>query len=279
MIGAILIRLTSWQCSLGYVPSRVGRPSGLAFKVSRRISDALGEAIARIASLKVDLDPVPHSPSILMCMPTFQGAQWVDEAIESAFLQKHVDWHLYIVDDGSTDSTQEILKRWKARHPDRITIHLLTENSYPSNSINHGLTWFLDHPEFEAFTLLDQDDVIMPDALWRSMRQLGPHCKVVRFKVARYNADLSEWYFNFYAWAQLLISRDVIEHVGLRKDRSVELPSDSDYLTRIYQDAAARGYSVIPTRFICQKMRVHGANQILQQATKSAQRLRRRLGM
>ncbi len=277
MIRPLLVQLTKWQCALGHRLHAGEKRRSLQSKLGARISDWLGELIARIAPLAATPDSLVTQPSVLIAMPTFQGEEWVDEAIESVLQLKDAIWHLYIVDDGSTDKTPEKLKRWKANHPDDITLHLLEKNSYPANSINQCLRWFIDHPEFDVFTLLDQDDVILPDALSRSLRLLGPHSKVVRCKVSRYNKDFSEWFFDAFAWAQLFIAREVIERVGFRKDRSVDHPSDTDYLNRIFRDAAEQGYAVVPTRFTCQKMRVHGANQILRQSTKSAKYLKHRL--
>ena len=48
-------------------------------------------------------------PDISVIIPCFNGERWISFAIESALSQEGVNIEVIVVDDGSTDSTNEIL--------------------------------------------------------------------------------------------------------------------------------------------------------------------------
>ena len=43
---------------------------------------------------------------------SYNYAEFIGQAIESVINQSDPDWHLYIFDNGSTDNTEEIVKKW-----------------------------------------------------------------------------------------------------------------------------------------------------------------------
>jgi len=51
-----------------------------------------------------------HSPFISICMPTYNRAKYIKEAIESAIDQDYNNFEIIVLDDGSTDNTEEIVK-------------------------------------------------------------------------------------------------------------------------------------------------------------------------
>ena len=57
---------------------------------------------------------------VLVLMSTYNGEKYLGQQIESILAQEKVDVHLMIRDDGSTDNTRNVLKRYE--NNDRITI-------------------------------------------------------------------------------------------------------------------------------------------------------------
>ena len=54
-------------------------------------------------------------------MSTYNGEKYVAEQIDSILDQTYKDIHLYIRDDGSTDGTMDVLKRY-VKDP-RVTVY------------------------------------------------------------------------------------------------------------------------------------------------------------
>lgn len=239
----------------------------------------MGSVISVIRHAQLTTQQTSNDKRVLISMCTFQGERWVDEAIQSVMHLNYSNWHLFILDDGSTDETKQKLEVWKAKCPSQITIKILPRNSYPATATNHSIQWFLDNPEFDAFTILDQDDIANPDFLDNCLNLMNDYCRVIRCRNARYNGDFSEFLYTYVADSQLLIAREVIERLGTRINCGQGIPTDTEYLQRIFADAAAHHYAVVSTRKVCQKMRIHGSNQMLKQDTKRAIKMRKLLGI
>ena len=47
-------------------------------------------------------------PTLDIILPVYNTERYLDQCIESIVNQKFNDWHLIIMDDGSTDSSPEI---------------------------------------------------------------------------------------------------------------------------------------------------------------------------
>lgn len=94
---------------------------------------------------------------ISVIVPTFNRANFLPEAVESALNQTEVDVEVIIIDDGSTDDTAAVIERKRALWGNRVR-YIWQENSERSVARNHGLKYATG----EYVTFLDSDDV------WRS---------------------------------------------------------------------------------------------------------------
>ncbi|MCS6926697.1 MAG: glycosyltransferase [Candidatus Binatia bacterium] len=93
----------------------------------------------------------------------FNGEQYLEEAIASVFAQTYTNWELLLVDDGSTDASTHLAKRYAARYPERVRYleHPGHQNRGMSASRNLGLA----HARGEFIAFLDADDVWLPKKL------------------------------------------------------------------------------------------------------------------
>lgn len=92
-------------------------------------------------------------PFFSIIIPTYNRAKTIHLPIESILNQTFEDWELIIVDDGSTDPTQNIVE---AYHDTRIR-YVWQENRKESAARNHGIS--LAQGEWLCF--LDSDDVYL----------------------------------------------------------------------------------------------------------------------
>jgi GalNAc5-diNAcBac-PP-undecaprenol beta-1,3-glucosyltransferase len=97
-------------------------------------------------------------PTVSIITATYNRSYILSRAIQSVLNQTFGDWELIIVDDGSTDETQEILSHISDQ---RVRIIRYSPNRGVAFARNRGL----DVMQGEWFTLLDSDDEIVPEAL------------------------------------------------------------------------------------------------------------------
>ncbi len=98
------------------------------------------------------------SPFFSIILPTFNRSDFIETAVQSVLGQEIKDWELIIVDDGSTDNTGEIIKKYLS--DPRIKYHYQS-NQERSKARNNGID--LATGKFICF--LDSDDQYLPNHL------------------------------------------------------------------------------------------------------------------
>jgi glycosyltransferase involved in cell wall biosynthesis len=101
---------------------------------------------------------------IAILMATYNSDRYVEEQLKSILSQTYPHWHLYIHDDGSADSTMEILSRYVEANPDRITIL-----DYPSQGNAYAnFMSLLSRVDSQLYMFADHDDVWHTDKVEKS---------------------------------------------------------------------------------------------------------------
>jgi glycosyltransferase involved in cell wall biosynthesis len=98
---------------------------------------------------------------VSVVIPAYNGDRFIAETIESVLQQTYPAWELIVVDDGSTDQTQQIVQAYCDRYPAQIHYH------YQSNQgVARARTAGIKLSRGEYIALLDQDDLLLPDKLF-----------------------------------------------------------------------------------------------------------------
>lgn len=106
--------------------------------------------------------------SVYVLMSTFNGERYLAEQIRSILSQKNLNIKLYIRDDGSDDSTKEIIKNFIKRDP---RLHLYEgENMGVKYSFLHLIQMVPSDADYYA--LSDQDDYWMDDKLFEAVQKI-----------------------------------------------------------------------------------------------------------
>ncbi|REK22599.1 MAG: glycosyltransferase family 2 protein [Planctomycetota bacterium] len=93
---------------------------------------------------------------ISVLMPAYNAEEYIAEAIDSVVGQTYPHWELLVIDDGSTDSTQEIVSRYVDRDE---RVRLL---EVPHGGISAARNAGLKAAKYPWAALLDADDVALP---------------------------------------------------------------------------------------------------------------------
>lgn len=92
--------------------------------------------------------------SVAILMSTYNGELFLKEQINSLLLQTVNNLKIYIRDDGSNDSTKNILSAYCKEHPDKFKIYF-GDNIGSSSSF----LWLLQNIEADIYFFCDQDDI------------------------------------------------------------------------------------------------------------------------
>ena len=97
-------------------------------------------------------------PKISVCIPTYNTARYLPEAIESVLRQEFVDYELVICDNASTDETSEICRSYDDM---RVRYVRFEERTNQAGNFNRCLKAACG----EFVTLLHADDFVLPGFL------------------------------------------------------------------------------------------------------------------
>lgn len=101
-------------------------------------------------------------------MPVYNGERFLAATIESVLKQTYTDFEFLIVNDGSSDRSEEIIRQWNDKRI-RLINHKENQGIYASNmeGINEAAGEFI--------ALMDHDDICLPDRLERQYEYLTAH--------------------------------------------------------------------------------------------------------
>jgi glycosyltransferase involved in cell wall biosynthesis len=212
-------------------------------------------------------------PEVSVIIPTYNRARDVCSAVDSVLAQRFDDLEVIVVDDGSTDETQELLER---RYGDRI-VYVYQENQERCVARNTGI----HHSSGTYVAFLDSDDVWLPDKLAAQMDMAGryPEAGLLYGRVFPIDSD-GRWHLReaeMVGWGEpeasrifdrlvmvnviptptVVVKRESLDRVGLF-DKAFSYCEDWDLWLRIafHYDvvfvpgavAGARVYDDIPSR-------------------------------
>lgn len=204
--------------------------------------------------------------SVSVVIPVFNGAPFVAKAVASVRAQRHGDVEILVVDDGSTDGTQEVLKHLEQSEGIRW---FQRSHGGPARSRNFGIEAARGH----YIALLDCDDVWLPGklaaqlAIMRTRPEVGlVHTDFdVRFEdgsleervTARSSREPMVQAFaggHVALPSTLLIRRSVLDQVG-RLDPELYGSEDSDLTIRLFR---VTSFECIDQVLVTKLQRGHG---------------------
>lgn len=102
---------------------------------------------------------------INIIMPTYNDSKTIVEALDSVKFQKYSNWELFIVNDGSTDNTENIVKDYiKKNNLESKITYIYEENSDQLNAIKTALKYIKD--DNSLIFILHSDDLLYNDSVF-----------------------------------------------------------------------------------------------------------------
>ena len=103
---------------------------------------------------------------VVVLMSTYNGEKFIEEQIKSLIKQQDVDIKILVRDDGSTDNTINILKKFK---DENVLDFYVGKNKKPAKSFMELLS---KSPDADYYAFCDQDDYWMPNKLSNAIQKL-----------------------------------------------------------------------------------------------------------
>jgi glycosyltransferase involved in cell wall biosynthesis len=104
---------------------------------------------------------VSSTPLVSVIVPTYEGAAFVGETIESVLAQTYEPIEIVVVDDASTDGTPDLV----AGYGERVRLERGRERLGPTRRRNEAISF----AQGELIAWLDQDDLWLPEKTEREV--------------------------------------------------------------------------------------------------------------
>jgi glycosyltransferase involved in cell wall biosynthesis len=208
-------------------------------------------------------------PQVSVIIPSYNGANYVQQAVDSVLRQTYGASEIIVVDDGSTDATRQVLLPYVR---ERKISYLYQKNGGPAKARNAGIR--AARGRYIAF--LDADDRWYPDKLGlqlallqkdRGLRVVHTRIEVVDRQERILNDVLYDnpvregWIFEdlllLRSWiflSSLFVERSVLDRVGVFNE-SLPTAEDTNLFIRI-----AREYRIGYLDRVLVQRRSHGMN-------------------
>ncbi len=112
-----------------------------------------------------------NTPKVSVIMPVYNGEKYLREAIESILSQTFKNFEFIIINDGSTDKTEDIILSYR----DPRIVYIKNEiNLKIVETLNKGLAY----ASGEYIARMDADDISLPDRLKMQVNYMDRHKNV-----------------------------------------------------------------------------------------------------
>lgn len=199
-------------------------------------------------------------PLVSILIPAYNAEKWLAESLQSAIAQTWRRKEIIVVDDGSTDRTAEVARRFASKEVRVVSI----PNGGLSAAVNHAIRL----SQGDYIQELDSDDLLSPDKIERQLAALreGDSKRLLlsspwayfHYRTSRASFipnslwhDLSpvEWLLRKMGEdlhmqnATWLVSRELIDAAGPWDER-LQYDQDGEYFTRVL--LASNGTRFVP---------------------------------
>lgn len=206
-------------------------------------------------------------PLVSVVIPAYNDEKYIEETIQSVLLQTYKNIEIIVVDDGSSDSTAELVRQLGSN------IKLLqVKNGGPAKARNAGIktssgeyiafldaddVWFPEKIEYQLDMFKENTGLVYTGRLWidSSGNPLKDQPVQNNFPSGQiFDAMLSA---NYMVTSSVILRRDVIDKIGMFDESDTFLNcQDYQYWLRICSEFEAEGSS---KKLI--KYRVHDSNR------------------
>lgn len=129
-----------------------------------------------------------EQPKISVILPVYNVEKYLEQCLDSICGQTLREIEIICVDDGSTDHSPEILRRYEQKDP-RVRV-CTQKNAGAGAARNYGISV----AKGQYFSFLDSDDFFEPDMLEKAYNEIKKeNAQIVVFRSDQYHEDKNEF--------------------------------------------------------------------------------------
>ncbi|HTA61907.1 MAG TPA: glycosyltransferase [Bacteroidia bacterium] len=175
-------------------------------------------------------------------IPTYNRASFIATTIQSVLNQTHPHFEIIVVDDGSTDNTEEVVKKIK----DKRINYYQKKNEERAAARNYGIS----KAKGDYITFLDSDDILLPNHLDEAKKIFEKETNVewlhlgykmvtienkLLYKIKKFKGNINSNLFqgNFISCNGIFIRKDIAIENLFNKIRALSASEDHELWLRL----------------------------------------------
>lgn len=126
-------------------------------------------------------------PKLSVIVPVYNTEKYIDKCLDSIVNQTFDNIEVIVVNDGSPDNSEKIIKEYEKKYPDKIK-YFKKENGGLSDTKNYGV----EKATGEYITFVDSDDYLDKDLYLQLAEEMRNQIDLIKFKFIRVNEQYEE---------------------------------------------------------------------------------------
>lgn len=169
---------------------------------------------------------------VSVILPCYNKAAYLADALDSVLQQSYQNWEAIVVNDGSSDNTEDIALEYVER--DQRIKYVSKENGGPSSARNRGIE--LANGEF--ILPLDSDDVIKPEYMEEAMMAFenDSNLKLVYCQGFFFGTKNGLWDLSYTGYKNLLLGNTIFCSAFFRKSDWLKVGKYDEKMVKGHED-------------------------------------------
>ena len=174
-----------------------------------------------------------QNKKVSIIIPCYNKAEYVEEAVKSAVNQTYDNVEIVIVNDASTDNTEQILEELKRQYEDLVVLKNEV-NLGVMNSRNKAISFSTG----EYILPLDADDTIEPTYVEKAVKILDekPDIGIVYCRARLFGDKNEEWNLPKFVYDEFIFRNCIFCTAMFRKTDFEKVGGFKDYMTYGWED-------------------------------------------
>lgn len=202
---------------------------------------------------------MPNKPLVSIIIPTYNRAHLIGETLDSVLGQIYTNWECIVVDDGSTDGTEELLNFYVAKDG-RFQYHKRPDSHLPGG--NGARNYGFEISKGKYVQWFDDDDIMLPDFISLKLKEIKGCdfviCSCYVTDNILINRELvkltikTDLFRDYILWNFQIITHSILFSRDFLKDRILFNPNiyrgqETEFFSRVFFKIAVHQYKIINT--------------------------------